>query len=86
MVQHDLPTVSNLWQARVNINQGFFQDFPRGGGGQISILEIIGVTIFFSLYVQVSLNFLFSMHITTATRISAYIGLGHFRLNSLNVQ
>ena len=50
-----------------------FSGFSTRWGGQISILKIIGGGWghhFFSLYVQVSLNFLLSMHITTATSIS----------------
>ena len=58
----------------------FLSGFSARGGGQISILKIFiwgggGAPHFFSIYVQVSLNFLFSMHITTGTSISAYMDL-----------
>ena len=51
---------------------GFLSGFSaRGGGGKSAFLG--GPPLFLPLYVQVSL--LFSMHITTATSISAYMDL-----------
>ena len=43
-------------------------------GSKLAFLNNWGAPLFFSI-VQVSLNFLFSIHITTATSISAYMDL-----------